>query len=83
MSSGRILLVGLLPDDTRDVDQGDEQQREPHRRRPEEQSPDHPDARRVTDYRSFRAGPAEQRADKFRRHQRHDAGKDAAENRRR
>lgn len=82
MSSGRVLLVALLPDDTRDVDESDKQQREPHRRRSEEQSPDHPDARRVADQRPLRSVP-KQVADKFRRDQRDDAGKDPAENRRR
>ena len=78
-----MLLIALLSDDTRDVDESDQQQRERHRRRPEKKSPDHPNPGSVADQRSFRAGAAKQRADKFRRNQRHDTGKNAPEKRRR
>jgi len=76
----KILLVTLLSENSRDVDEGDEQHREAHRRRSEEQSPDHPDSRGIANHRSFRTGAAEQRADKFWRDQRDDAGENAAEN---
>ena len=81
-NSGRIVFVALFPNDTRDMDESDEQQRKPHRGRSEEQSPDHPDSRRVADQRAIRRAP-EQGADKFRRDQRYQAGKNPAEHRHR